>query len=89
MQDKKFSVSINAKFNPDNGELQAEVHGNNVDICCLMGILAAQIVRSHARVSGCTELEAFEQTIGSIAFVAKNAPNNDVTIDLSHKLKED
>ena len=88
MQDKKCA-SINAKFNSSKGELLAQVSGSNVDLCYLLGILAGQIARSHARVTGCTESEAYEKTLKSIALVAKNAPNHGATLDLSRKYEED
>ena len=87
MQDKNCA-SINAKFNSRKGELLAQVSGSNVDLCYLLGILAGQIARSHARVTGCTESKAYEKTLESIALVAKNAPKHGATLDLSRKYEE-
>ena len=88
MQDKNCAV-INAKFDPNKGNLLAKVSGSNVDLCYLLGILVRQLARSDARVAGCPEQEAYEKVLESIALGAKNAPNHGATIDLSRKYKED
>lgn len=88
MQDKNCAA-INAKFDPNKGNLLAKVSGSNVDLCYLLGILVGQLARSHARVAGCTESDALDKTPESIALVAKNAPNHGATIDLSRKYEED
>ena len=89
MQDKKIRASINAKFDPNKGNLLAKISGGNVDLCYLLGILVRQLARSHARVAGCTESDALDKTLKSIALVAENTPGNGTTIDLSRKYEED
>ena len=84
----KNRASINAKFDPDKGDLLAEVSGGNVALCYLLGILVGQIAKSHVRVAGCTESDALDKTLKSIALVAEKAPGNGTTIDFSRKYKE-
>ena len=88
MQDKNCAA-INAKFDPNKGDLLAKVSGSNVDLCYLLGILVGQIAKSHARVTGCTESDALYKTLASIALVAENTPGNGTTIDCSRKYEED
>lgn len=84
----KNRASINAKFDPDKGDLLVEVSGGNVALCYLLGVLINQIAISHARVTGCTESDALDKPLKSIALVAEKAPGNGTTIDFSRKYKE-
>ena len=84
----KNCASINARFDSHKGGLSANVFGSNIDLCYLLGVLINQITISHARVTGCTESEALDMTLKSIAFVAEKAPSKGTTIDLSRKYEE-
>ena len=87
MQDKNCAA-INAKFDPNKGDLLAKVSGSNVDLCYLLGVLINQMAISHARVTGCTESEALDGILKSITFGAEKAPSKGTTIDPSRKYEE-
>lgn len=87
MQAKNFA-SINDQFDRQGG-LLAQVSGSNVDLCYLLGVLVSQIAKSHARVTGCTESEALDGILKSIAFVAEKAPSKGAAIDLSRKYEDE
>lgn len=84
----KNHASINASFDPSKGGLLAKVYGDNVGLCYLLGVLINQIAISRARVTGCTESEALDKPLKSIAFVAETTPSKGTVIDLSHESKE-
>ena len=84
----KNCASINARFDSHKGGLSANVFGSNIGLCYLFGVLINQIAISHARVTGCTESEALDKLLKSIAFVAETDPSKGTVIDLSHESKE-
>lgn len=84
----KNRAFINAQFDLSKGGLLAKVYGDDIGLCYLLGVLINQIAISHARVTGCTESEALDMTLKSIAFVAEKAPSKGTVIDLSHESKE-
>ena len=87
MQDKKSGVFINARFDPELGEIDAAIQGGHGKICFLIGSLIRRVAQVRARVLDIPYEEALAHTMELVDMCIQHSPESVTEIDMSH-LKE-